>query len=59
MTRPRTLAHSYRDELRPPRPIIEPVRVTWRDVAEIAGGTIVLSALFVGILLVLFLAGPA
>jgi len=59
MTRPRSLAHSYRDELPPPRPTIEPVRVTWRDAAEIVIGTAVLSALFVGILLVLFLAGPA
>ena len=50
-----SLAHSYRDELPPPRPTIEPVRVTWRDVAEIVLGSIILGSLFIGILLLLWL----
>jgi hypothetical protein len=57
----RRLAHSLRDELPPPRPAI--VRDTWhdhaRDAAEIVAGVLILGALFVGILLVLFLAGGA
>ena len=59
MTRSRTLAHSLRDELPPPRPAIEPIVTTWRDALALLGQVLLLGSLIVGILLVLFLAGGA
>lgn len=37
------LAHSYADELPPPRPTIQPVVGGWREVREILAGFVVLA----------------
>lgn len=39
----RRLAHSYADELPPPRPVIEPVIGGWREVREIIAGFVVMA----------------
>lgn len=57
MNRPRTLAHSLADELREPRPPIEPIIVGWREAVAILLQVFLVGSLFVGILLVIFLAG--
>jgi hypothetical protein len=52
---PRHLAHSYRDELPPPRPTIEPVVTSWREAVGILlqAGAILLGvwAIFSGLLI--------
>ena len=46
---PRTLAHDYRSELPEPRPTIEPITFTRRDLIEIVFGVPILASLFLGI----------
>ena len=51
----RTLAHSYADELPPPRPTIEPIIESWWDVIKILGEMVVVGAIIIVILVALFL----
>lgn len=51
----RHLAHDYRAELPPPRPAIEPVRFTVRDLMEIVVGVPVMAVLLFGLPFLLWL----
>lgn len=54
-----SLAHSYRDELPPARPQIEPIIGGWREVREILAGLVIFGALFLGVPFLLWLVGSA
>lgn len=55
MTRHRKLAHSYRDELPPSRPTVEPIVTSWTEALVIIAQAVIIGAV-VYVLLVLVLA---
>jgi hypothetical protein len=51
----RRLAHSYADELPPPRPTIEPIITSWWEAFIILGQVVAVGAIMAVILFALFL----